>query len=36
LLRAGANALAVISAIFDKADVRAAARQFAVLDFNKN
>jgi thiamine-phosphate pyrophosphorylase len=34
LLEVGADALAVISAIFDAADIRDAARQFSVLNFS--
>lgn len=35
LLAAGANALAVISAVFGAADIQGAARQFAVLDYSQ-
>jgi thiamine-phosphate pyrophosphorylase len=34
LLEAGAGALAVISAVFDAADIRGAARQFAAMNFH--
>ncbi len=34
LLEAGANALAVISAVFDATDIQGAARQFSVLNFS--
>jgi len=34
LLEAGANALAVISAVFAAPDIRFAARQFSTLDYS--